>query len=277
MEGKFILVHGSVSLSCPRARLDKASEFVRNIVSEILRREGGVVVLAGNEQETKDDEGNPHIFDWIVLREVLRYVESTVGPQRKCAYVVMSDAAWEAKIEGANRRVLTSLQQRDVIEVKRIRREEFTGGKYRAAQVQYADGMVAIGGGKGTYACGHEMSDLGKPILPMDLDVGAFSEDGKGALDLHREFVDSPERFFPKTHASVADRIEAMSLHGESAESSVVAQRAAVLLQHELVGGLPFGLTMVKKRACSLWEWMQRLARVAGIVRALQILRDFFS
>ena len=277
MEGKFILVHGSVSLSCPRARLDKASEFVRNIVSEILRREGGVVVLAGNEQETKDDEGNPHIFDWIVLREVLRYVESTVGPQRKCAYVVMSDAAWESKIEVANRQILTSLQQRDVIEVKRIRREEFTGGKYRAAQVQYADGMVAIGGGKGTYACGHEMSDLGKPILPMDLDVGAFSEDGKGALDLHREFVDSPERFFPKTHASVADRIEAMSLHGESAESSVVAQRAAVLLQRELVGGLPFGLTMIWKIACSLWEWMQRLAKVAGIVRALQILRDFFS
>ena len=98
MKGKFILVHGSASLSCPRVRLDKAYEFVRNLVAEILRREGGVVVLAGNEQETEDEEGNPHIFDWIVLREVLRYVESTVGPQRRCAYLVMSDAAGESKI-----------------------------------------------------------------------------------------------------------------------------------------------------------------------------------
>ena len=92
--------------------------------------------------------------------------------------------------------------------MKRIRREDFTGGRYREAQVQCADGMVALGGGKGTYACGKDMSDLGKPVLPMDLDIGAFSEDGKGALDLHREFVDSPGRFFPKTHATVAGRIE---------------------------------------------------------------------
>ena len=277
MKGKFILVHGSASLSCPRERLDRASEFVRNIVSEILRREGGVVVLAGNEQETKDDDGNPHIFDWIVLREVSRYVESTVGPQRKCAYVVMSDAAWESKIEVANRQILTSLQQRDVIEVKRIRREEFTGGKYRAAQVQYADGMVALGGGKGTYACGKDMSDLGKPVLPMDLDIGAFSEDGKGALDLHREFVDSPGRFFPKTHATVAGRVEILSLHGERTEPSIIAQRAAEILQRELGSGMPLGLASIQKTGQLLWKWVQGFAKVAGIVRVLEVLKNFFS
>ncbi len=277
MKGKFILVHGSASLSCPDAKLAKVYEFVRNLVAEILRREGGVVVLAGNEQETEDEEGNPHIFDWIVLREVLRYVESTVGPQRRCAYLVMSDAAWESKIGVENREILSDLQQRDVVEVKRIRREDFTGGRYREAQVQCADGMVALGGGKGTYACGKDMSDLGKPVLPMDLDIGAFSEDGKGALDLHREFVDSPGRFFPKTHATVAGRIEILSLHGERTEPSIIAQRAAEILQRELGSGMPLGLASIQKTGQLLWKWVQGFAKVAGIVRVLEVLKNFFS
>ena len=277
MKDKFILFHGSASLSCPADRLDKTAEFVRSLVSEILRREGGVVVLAGDEQGTRDDEGNPHIFDWIVLREVLRYVESTIGPQRKCVYVVMSNAAWQSKIEAANQKVLSTLQQRGVVDVKRIRTEEYTGGKYRSAQVQYADGMVALGGGKGTYTCGRQMAGLGKPVLPLDLEIGAFSEDGRGALDLLREFTDSPDRFFPKTHADVVGRIETLSLQSESNSPPVVAQRAAELLQREFARSSPFGLELVKRKASSVWDWVQNIAKVAGIVRAVEILRSFFS
>lgn len=276
MKDKFILFHGSASLSCPADRLDKAIEFVRSLVSEILRREGGVVVLAGDEQRTRDDEGNPHIFDWIILREVLRYVESTIGPQRKCVYVVMSNAAWQSKIEDANQNIFSALQQRGVVDVKRIKAEEYTGGKYRSVQVQYADGVVALGGGKGTYACGREMAALGKPVLPLDLEIGAFSEDGRGALDLLREFTDFPDRFLPKTHEEVVGRIETLSLQSESNSPSVVAQRAAELLQREFTAGSPFGLKSVKRKASSVWDWAQSLARVAGIVRAVDILRGFF-
>ncbi|MDE2688461.1 MAG: hypothetical protein OXI16_13335 [Chloroflexota bacterium] len=276
MKGKFILFHGSASLSCPSDRLDKAIEFVRCLVSEILSREGGVAVLAGDEQGTRDDEGNPHIFDWIVLREVLRYVESTIDPQRKCVYVVMSNTAWQSKIEAANQKVFSTLQQRGVVDVKRIRAEEYTGGEYRSAQVQYADGMVALGGGKGTYTCGQEMAGLGKPVLPLDIEIGAFSEDGRGALGLLKEFTDSPERFFPRTHEDLVGRIETLSLQSESNSPSVVAQRAAELFQREFAASSSFGLELVKSRASSVWDWVQSLARVAGIVRAVEILRGFF-
>ncbi len=60
--------------------------------------------------------------------------------------------------------------------------------------------MVAIGGGKGTYICGMDVLSAGKPVLPVDLNIRAFSGDGDGAILLHRELMDDPPRFFPGIH-----------------------------------------------------------------------------
>ena len=46
MRGKFILIYGSASRSCPLDKLDAAIDLVRCFVTEVLRRGGGVVVLA---------------------------------------------------------------------------------------------------------------------------------------------------------------------------------------------------------------------------------------
>lgn len=277
MEGKYLLVYGSASLSCPQEKLDRAVEFVRHFTTEVLRQGGGLVVLAGDEHSTKDAEGNPHIFDWIVLREVLRHAETTVEPRRTYARVVLSDAAWESKIEPENQAILSALQQRDVLELKRIPREEFTGGEYRSVQTEWSDGMVALGGGKGTYICGRDMVDLCKPTLPMDIDIGSRSEDGLGAVALHREFAEWPEDFFPKTHTHVAGRIETLSLRSANAQAPVVARRAVELLDRELRCRERLGFLKLKPKARMLWDWMSELAKMAGLVRAIDILKGYLS
>ncbi len=128
MKGKFILISGSASNSCPEAKLDRAVDFVRCFVGEVLRREGGLVVLASDDAATMDSRDVPRIFDWVVLREVERYVESTTEGPRKCAWIVMPAHFVESRLSDGNLRTLTNLQQRGVVEVERIRREEYTGG-----------------------------------------------------------------------------------------------------------------------------------------------------
>ena len=73
MKEKFILISGSAGHSCHPGKLALAIEFVQCFTSEVLRRGGGLVVLAGAEEATKDQLGIPHIFDWVVLREVNQY------------------------------------------------------------------------------------------------------------------------------------------------------------------------------------------------------------
>ena len=92
-------------------------------------------MLAGNEESTKDEHGVPHVFDWLVLREIEEYAQSTIEDPRPYARIVMSDEAPESKIEPANLRLLRNLEQRNVVELCPIRREVFTGGEYRKAMI----------------------------------------------------------------------------------------------------------------------------------------------
>ena len=158
--------------------------------------------MGADESATMDSDERPRIFDWIALREVERYVESTAEAPRICARLVMSDQAAETKLDNRNLKTLSNLEQRGALEVERIRREEYTGGRYRQLEVGLADAMLAVGGGKGAYICGTDMLEAGKPVLPLDLKIGASTEDGEGAVRLLRELMQEPGRFFPRTGAA---------------------------------------------------------------------------
>ena len=278
MKGKFILISGSASNSCPEAKLDRAIDFMRCFVGEVLRREGGLVVLASDDSPTLDPRGVPRIFDWVVLREVERYAESTSEVPRKCARIVMPDHVVENRLSDGNLRTLTNLQQLGVVEVERIRREEYTGGRYRELQVELADAMLGVGGGKGTYICGTDMLAAGKPVLPIDLHVGAFSGDGDGALLLHRELMDDPARFFPGNHESVMDRLDTLTLEREIHQVSAVAQRAAEFLASVLplvkpVPAVPAPQSGMRRIVSHVHNGVTKFVTWVGLFRAIEFLK----
>ena len=148
LDGKFVLISGSASRDCPNDRLETAIRFVTNFTEEVLRRGGGVVVLAGEEESAKNERGTPLIFDWAALRSVERFAQSTTAKPRPYARVVMSDQAPASKTDDANLKLLANLEQRNVVERTYIPREVYTGGEYRAKMTKLADAMVAVGGGR---------------------------------------------------------------------------------------------------------------------------------
>ena len=236
------------------------------------------MVLAGNENATRDERGTPRIFDWVALREVERYTESTTEILRLFARIVMSDKGPESKIDETNLQLLTNLQQRKVLGVYRIRREEFTGGEYRKELIESADAMLAIGGGKGTYSTGAEMIRLGKPVLPLDLQLGSISNDGEGAVTLHREMVSDPSRFFPNTHSDVKNRIEMISLNRGTSDVRGTAQVAAEIVERELAA-IPEAdwSVKVKQRLVTVWQFHKLLpVNSSAINRIVELIRGLF-
>ena len=121
---------------------------------------------------------------------------------------IMSDKARDSKIDDTGLRLLRNLEQRNAVEFCHIRREVFTGGKYRRVMIEQSDAMLAIGGGKGTYTAGTKMTALGKPVLPLDLQLGSTAEDGEGAVALNREMTTEPDRFFPSPTWDLSRRDE---------------------------------------------------------------------
>ena len=275
MNGRFVLFSGSASASSPGERLDQAVQFLGCLVPQVLQAGGGFVLLLGDEDRARGDDDRPRTFDWEILRSVERYAESTTGGTRTYARVVISDDAWADRMSAGNRQTFSNLQQRGAMEVERIRREEYAGGTYRRVECELADALLALGGGRGTYIVGREMLDLGKPVLPLDLDIGAFSEDGEGALLLHRELQANPSLFFPATHNQVMDRIEAVSFQGNPVDS--VARRTVEMLSREMSGSTRAGTSRVKRGFNLVETSAKKFLAFIGVLRAWEFLRQLFS
>lgn len=274
MEGKFIMLTGSASPTCPADKLLVASEFIRAFAGEVLRRGGGLVVLAGNEESTRDEHVTPHIFDWLALREVENFAENSTEPPRPYVRIVMSDEAPESKITDANLRLLRNLEQRNVIELCPIRREVFTGGEYRRLMIKLADAMVAIGGGKGTYSAGNDMMAQGKPVLPLDFQLGSIVRDGDGAVALHREMISAPARFFPNAREEMRNRIGLLSLERGINDAGTVARVSAEMLDRELNATPQLGQpTHIKRRVATVWQAAKALPVLASAVKILEWVR----
>ena len=233
MKDKFVLISGSANPSCDDAKLSVALEFIQHFTRQVLQRGGGIVVLAGPEESTKDKKGLPHVFDWVALREVERYAESSACSPRIYARVVMSDKAREAKIDSTNLKTLRNLEQCQAVEVSYIKRMQFTGGSYRRQEAELSDTLLAIGGGKGTYILGRDMAASNKPVLPMDLQIGSGSEDGEGAVELHREMMTDPAPFLPRTHKRAINRIGTFSLDSQVNDTEAAARAAANVIHQE--------------------------------------------
>ena len=275
MNGKFIMLSGSASPACPADKLEVAVRFVRSFTGEALRRGGGIVVLAGDEESTRDEHGVPRIFDWLALREVQRYAQSTTETPRPYARIVMSDAAPESKIDDANLRLLSDLEQRNAVELCLIRREVFTGGEYRKLMTEKADAMIAIGGGKGTYSAGAEMIALGKPVLPLDLQLGSTADDGDGAVALHREMASDPGRFLPNTYRDVRNRVGLLSLNRGINDAKTVARVSVEILAKEFDAVPIAGRSMnVRRRLVATWRAVKALPVVASAIRIIEWARD---
>ena len=277
MNGRYIMLSGSAGHSCSAADLERAVTFVRSFTEEVLRRGGGFVVLAGAEASTMDESGTPRIFGWQILRAVAEHAERTIEDPRMYARIVMSDDAAESKIDDANLRLLTDLEQRNVIERRYIRRETFTGGAYRKEMTEWADAMVAIGGGKGTYSAGLAMMKLGKPVLPMDLRLGSISDDGDGGVGLYREMLSEPDRFFPRTHSDVTNRMEMLSLNRGINETAIVVRTAVELLEREL-GAIPTVNWAGKagRQLANAWRFTRTLPIVAAGIKVFEFVRSLF-
>lgn len=234
------------------------------------------MLLLGDEDQTKGADGKPRIFDWVIMRSIESYAETSISPTRTLAHVVMSDDAWERKMADRHRRTITNLQQRGVLEVEYIRRELYTGGEYRRSEQEIADALVALGGGKGTYTVGNDMLDRGKPVLPLDLEIGAFSEDGEGALQLHRELLVDPTSYFPITHREVMNRIETLSLNQSNHDVSTVAHRVVEVLSRELGTEAVEPERGAKRDYGRIVGGINKFLTLIGVMRGVEFLKDHF-
>jgi len=110
-----------------------------------------------------------------------------------------------------------------------------SGAVRRARQAQLGDIFIALSGGEGVEHLAQEYASVGKPVIPLDLDIGSSRGDGSGgAARLAREALAHPERFVRLTDPDAAgDLLARLTTHQGTVDVMDIAQ-AIVTLIHAL-------------------------------------------
>lgn len=235
LKPKYILIAGSASKTCDSKKLERALEFVREATVSILRSGNSVTVFASRENFNADN--HPVVFDWEILRAVGDYLTNESGSaERILARVVTGADSLEKRFGEENASLMQQLQSKRAVQVHYIPEGRYTGGNHRAKLVEISDAMIAVGGGTGAYDNATLMIEAGKPVMPMDIQIGSSRDDGDGALQLLSEMKNDPKRFLRYGHEVVSEKILALSLERPYESTRRVANVIARMLTIELAG-----------------------------------------
>lgn len=224
-----ILLAGSISNATENNFAVRAHEFVDAFVEESLKEGAGFVVYVASEPV--NESGVPMVFDWTVTKAVDRLIPGDADKPR--LKIVASQERLKSKCNAEQRRLVATLVARGVAELVPLEEEVLTGGNVGDEQVEHATVMVALGGGKGVVDRARKMTKNLLPVLPLDLQLGAHSEDGAGALSILKNFQTNPLTYMPNSGNKVVKQLAALTLQEPVLTMAEISQRIAKIFYEE--------------------------------------------
>lgn len=225
----YILLAGSISEATENTLIDRAHTFVESFVDKVLDAGGGFVIYVAAEPVNADQK--PLVFDWTVARAVDKLIPGdSAKPRLK---IVASHERLQAKANQEQRQLVYGMVARNVAELVNLEDEIVTGGNVGDEQVEVASAMVALGGGKGVLDRARKMAKRSLPVLPLDLRLGALSEDGSGALGVLKSFQAAPLTYMPNTGNTVVKGLLALSLQEPVLPLPEIARRIVDIFHQE--------------------------------------------
>lgn len=201
IEGRRIHIAGSADRDTPEQLLRYAHELVDHLVQELSKQGATFIISVGKEPLSQPD--NPSspaiIFDWTALAAAHKSMQDgialTRGVQGRLITTVVTSKT-ERQIPEYRRYIWNELRTANAVKLVFIEPGWASGGLRRIRQTQLGDMLIALSGGEGVEHLAQEYAAAGKPVIPLDLDLGSSRGDGSGgAARLAREALAHPERF----------------------------------------------------------------------------------
>lgn len=233
LRGCFVGIDGSASMTADPARRARCHAMVRALTRDLLEAGGGVVTLVGaDDRGVEDDPDTAITFIWTMLEEVDTFLERTpsLSPDRLVARVVLSPKSPNARIPDHRRDLWERLRSSGHVVQHAIEETGYFGVRIRERQCELGDAQVIVSGGKGVVHLSALYRAAGKPVVPIEVEVGSSRSDGPGGSAIYREALVYPERFVSAGAEDLRRTLPQLSLERDDAASAAVARRALDLI-----------------------------------------------
>lgn len=184
LKERIVHIAGSASKQTESSLIEYGHKIIRKLVNEILKEGGRLLVQVGKEP-IKSDNGThiPLTFDWSVISEVRDFLTKNSldfkdSVKKPIITVVKQD--FMESIPRNRKEIWDDLVKCGAVQIEFIEAGWSSGAIRRTRMSEYGEILVLMSGGEGVEHLAQEYNRYGKPIIPIDLKLGASKEDGSG-------------------------------------------------------------------------------------------------
>ena len=217
LAGRRICIAGSASASTDPKLLSYGHTLVTELARALISR--GALLLCGvgkNPRLTGDANSPALIFDWDVieiLAQELKRGNVTPGTPQGHAFAAIFTSKTASHIPPDKIAAWDCLINAKAVGIEYVQPGWTSGAVRRSHQARLSDILIAIGGGEGVEHLAREFLAQGKAVIPLDLRLGASTEDGTGgAHRLFGELQADPRSFVklakPESAGAILSRMD---------------------------------------------------------------------
>lgn len=201
LSGRRIHLVGSADTEIDEAKLEYAHVLVASVAKALLREGAGFVLPFGREPFLKDRNDGPSIiFDWTVAATILEELKAGhAKPSGPNGHLIETYATskTDSHIPSTRRACYDALRAANAVSMSMLDPGWSAGAVRRQRLAQLGDILIGLSGGQGVEQLAVEYSSHGKPVIPLDLNVGSSLRDGTGgASRLFERALGTPDQFF---------------------------------------------------------------------------------
>lgn len=237
ISGRRIHFAGSANPETEESRIRYGHDLIDRLVSTLAAR--GATFLTGIGREPHARPGAPAsppiVFDWTALAAAdtsrQQGAAQAVGPGGPLV-ITMATAKTEEQIPDNRQNLWEELISSGAMELHYVESGWTSGAVRRFHQARLGDILVALGGGEGVEHLAQLYAEAGKPMILLDLALGASTDEGSGgAARLAGKALAHPEQFArfrdPSTAATLLRGIS--TRQGQRPVEEVVAGVVALM------------------------------------------------
>ena len=202
LRGRRIHIVGSADPETDERKL----AYVHSVVSKLTRSlaiEGANFIIPFGKEPLLQDGSISIIFDWTVAESVHgTLIDGSAEPSGPNGRLVttLATSKTDAQIPAGRRSIYDELRKRGAVKMEFIEPGWSAGALRRQRLAQMGDILVGFGGGEGVEHLAIEYSAKGKPVIPIDIQLGSSQRDGSGgAARLFERALADPTDFIQVT------------------------------------------------------------------------------
>lgn len=225
--GRRLLIAGSVNPATNATVNTLAHAVVSAVTRGVMQSGGGVVVYAGKEPTASS--GLPLTFDWTVLDAAVDVVRSNMGLKwphlTKPPIIAVGSEAALSQIPPQRRTLWEELLHSGAMRVEMIQPGARSGALLRIRQADYADVLLTLGGATGVEHLTELFLGRRRPVIPLDLPLGASRGDGIGGSERLAGRARAHPAEFMKTRPGLdpSSFLARMATYGGSADADKIS------------------------------------------------------